>query len=259
MKFNGKQLKCAKSNVLHFANKDEADYFQRGEVEDSGSWRGVPIVLEKGVSGFDNPITIADVIAVFELFSMSEADLKGLDSIIISGKSNNVENWAFGAYLVVWDDFEIEENGIVKKARVAKEKNIVLFAQKFDRISFMWDGDKREGNYYRIHPMAGNEQMDRYISKRTLRQEVLGNTLCHEIGHHVDVFYYGRNFLQEDDMSKSEFFASSYASARAKGRLETEEFITLVDGDYILNLSEIDNREKKKDEILEGLEADNET
>jgi hypothetical protein len=209
-----------------------------GQIIERGEWAGIPIVKEKPDVGHHNPITVQDVINSLNYFGMSKDDIQGLQVIIISGRSPYTDelgaSWAFGAYQVLWEQQAVRDKKTkkIKRTNTPKENRLILWAQKMDLIQFNLGGEMRQGYYYRIQPTMGGQQVDRYISVKALRREVLGDTVLHEIGHHVDIWHYGRFIKTEKDRAKAETFAEKYSAAMSKGKIDNSAFEDIINGTY---------------------------
>lgn len=208
-----------------------------GTISEEGEWSEIPIYKEVPQAGIHNPITVQDVINSLSYFNISPSDLDGIMSIIISGRSPYSDElnsgWAFGAYQVIWEEkSHIAEDGKRKWTKSPKQNRLILWGQKIDKVRFNLGGEVREGYYYRIQPVYQGSTIDRYISVKALRREILGDTLVHEIGHHVDIWHYGRYVGNKSDRAKAEKFAEAYARSHAKEKRERQEFEKVVDGTY---------------------------
>lgn len=216
----------------------EVNKFQPiGKVIEEGEWNSIPIYKEAPQAGVHNPITVQDVVNSINYFGLSPNDLEGLMNIIISGRSPYSDElnsgWAFGAYQVIWEETsEINEKGRRIWTKRPKENRLVLWGQKIDKVRFNLGGEIREGYYYRVQPIYQGQAIDRYISVKALRREILGDTLIHEIGHHVDIWHYGRYIGNSKDRAKAEKFAETYAKSHAAKKRDMPEFETLIDGTY---------------------------
>lgn len=208
-----------------------------GNVIETGEWNSVPIYKEAPEAGIHNPITVQDVINSITYFNLSPTDLDGLMNIVIAGRSPYSDElnsgWAFGAYQVIWEEkSELNKEGRRVWTKLPKENRLVLWGQKIDKVRFNLGGEIREGYYYRVQPIYQGQAIDRYISVKALRREILGDTLIHEIGHHVDIWHYGRYIGGAKDRAKAEKFAETYAKSHAAKKRELPEFETIVNGTY---------------------------
>ena len=209
-----------------------------GKVIEQGEWGGIPIVKEQPDKGYHNPVTVQDVINCLNYFGMSREDIQGLQIMIISGRSPYTDelgaSWAFGAYQVLWEEMSerVPNTKKFKKQRTPKENRLILWAQKMDLIQFNIGGEMRQGYYYRVQPTMEGRQVDRYLSIKALRREVLGDTLLHEIGHHVDIWHYGRFIENSRDRAKAETFAEKYSAALARGKVDKPAFEDIINGTY---------------------------
>jgi len=215
-----------------------ADAFKTAsKMSDEGSWHNIPIYKEVPEAGIHNPIEIQDVLNTLYYFQVSPKDLEGLMSIVIAGRSPYSDElnsgWAFGAYQVIWEQkLQKNKDGQKSITKIPKENRLILWGQKLDKVRFNLGGKIREGYYYRIQPFYQGQMIDRYISVKALRREILGDTLVHEIGHHVDIWHYGRYVGNSKDRAKAEKFAEAYSKAKAKEKREKPEFDTIVDGTF---------------------------
>ena len=208
-----------------------------GKIAEEGEWNGIPIYKEAPEAGIHNPITVQDVINSITYFNLSASDLDGLMNIVIAGRSPYSDElnsgWAFGAYQVIWEEkSSLNEEGRRVWTKTPKENRLVLWGQKIDKVRFNIGGEIREGYYYRVQPIYQGQAIDRYISVQALRREILGDTLIHEIGHHVDIWHYGRYVGGKKDRAKAEKFAEAYAKSHAEKKRELPEFETIVNGTY---------------------------
>ena len=206
-------------------------------IEEQDEWQGVPIYKETPEEGIHNPVTVQDVINSLNYFNMSPDDLNGIMSIIIAGRSPYSDElhsgWAFGAYQVIWEErYKKRDDGTKAITKNPKENRLILWGQKINKVRFNLGGEIREAYYYRVQPIYEGRVVDRYISVKALRREILGDTLIHEIGHHVDIWHYGRYVGNSKDRARAEKFAESYANAHAKAKREKPEFDTIIDGTY---------------------------
>ena len=206
------------------------------KISDEAEWNGIPIYKEVPEAGIHNPIEIQDVLNALYYFQISPKDADGLMSIVISGRSPYSDElnsgWAFGAYQVIWEQKLQKQDGKKSIIKVPKENRLILWGQKLDKVRFNLGGEIREGYYYRIQPFYHGQAIDRYISVKALRREILGDTLVHELGHHVDIWHYGRYVGNSKDRAKAEKFAEAYSKAKAKEKREKPEFDLIVDGTF---------------------------
>lgn len=220
------------------------------EVVESGEWHGVHIYKEKPVAGVHNPISVQDVINTLNYFHLPPDDVSGMMAIVIAGRdpySDELQSgWAFGAYQIIWEEkHKTREDGSKKIEKVPRENRLMLWAQKMDKVRFNLGGEIRESYYYRVQPVYNGQVVDRYISTQALRREILGDTLIHEIGHHVDLWHYGRYIANDTDRARAEKYAEAYALAHTKKTRDMPEFATIIDGTYQAATPEPDNAEQQ--------------
>jgi hypothetical protein len=229
---------CLAKTSLKNNSGANASFAPIGKVIEQGEWAGIPIVKEQPDPGYHNPITVQDVINCLNYFGMSREDIQGLQVMIISGRSPYTDelgaSWAFGAYQVLWEETSERDPNSKKfrKKREPKENRLILWAQKIDLIQFAIGGEMRQGYYYRVQPTMEGRQVDRYLSAKALRREVLGDTVLHEIGHHVDIWHYGRFIASSKDRAKAETFAEKYSAALARGKIDKPAFEDIINGTY---------------------------
>ena len=219
-------------------NQEVTEFKPVQNVIEQGDWNGIPIVKEAPAPGFNNPVNIQDVKTALDFFAVPREDLEGIQLIILSGRSPYSDEmkagFAFGAYQVIWEE-KADVDPETKKTstkRTPKQNRLIIWAQKVDLVRFNLGGEVRQAYYYRVQPEYQGAKVDRYISVRALRREILGDTLIHEIGHNVDIWQYGRYVANSQDRAKAEKFAEAYARAHNKGKWDKPEFDSIVDGTY---------------------------
>lgn len=226
------------NDVISFTNTSSfviVPASSKKKYEEEVTWGGVlRIVKEKPIKGYDNPISPKDVFDVLDIFGMSSDDVSDIGKIILSAKAPDPKNkWSFGIYQVVWETKKQKtEDGKEESVLVPKDNFIVIWAQKLDKIEFEWEGLVQQGEYYKIRPIIDGETKDTYISRHGLRNEILGNTLFHEIGHHVDIWHYGRDVEKKGAIDQAEAFASAYALARTEKAIDSDEYKQIVNEEY---------------------------
>lgn len=236
--------------LLSKSGQDIKEFRKIAEVAESGEWHGVPIYKEKPVPGVHNPLSVQDVINALNYFHIPPDDVSGIMAIIISGRdpySDELQSgWAFGAYQIIWEEkHKAREDGSKKIEKMPRENRLMLWAQKMDKVRFNLGGEIRESYYYRVQPVYNGQVVDRYISTHALRREMLGDTLIHEIGHHVDLWHYGRYIANEADRARAEKYAEAYAQAHTKKTRDMAEFATIIDGTYQAPASTQDDSEEQ--------------
>lgn len=214
-----------------------AEFKPIGKAEETGEWHGIPIVKETPEQGYHNPITVQDLVATLNFLGISPEDTTGINVIVIAGRSPYTDElnsgWAFGAYQVIWQEQpQKNKQGRIVTKKMPKENRIILWAQKIEKVQFNVGGELREGFYYRVQPVYHGQSVDRYISVRALRREILGDTIAHEIGHHVDIWHYGRMVKSSSDRRKAEKFAESYAELHTRKKVNQADFESIIDGTY---------------------------
>jgi len=225
--------------ICLFSNEPgkSSEFRPLGRAEETGEWNGIQIIKEVPEKGHHNPITVQDLITALDFFGIPPEDVNGLDAIVISGRSPYTDElnsgWAFGAYQVIWEERRGQtKDGRVVPKKTPKENRLILWAQKIEKVQFNVGGELREGYYYRVQPIYNGRAVDRYISVRALRREILGDTIAHEIGHHVDIWHYGRFVKNASDRKKAEKFAESYSELHTRNKVNLAEFESIIDGTY---------------------------
>lgn len=217
------------------AQGSDVDFKPLKQIVENGEWNGIPIVKEAPDPGMHNPITVQDVINSLNFFAIPASDVQGLAVIIISGRSPYSDEmnagWAFGAYQVIWEETrDVDPTGKRRLVRKPRQNRLILWAQQIDLVRFNVGGEVRQGYYYRVQPNYQGQKVDRYLSVRAMRREILGDTLIHEIGHHVDIWLYGRYIESSKDRAKAEKYAEQYSKAYGKNKVNTAEFEAILEG-----------------------------